>query len=405
MEAGRALQRGLVNPQRTTLITSTHRVYSMTEKTAMADGRVNQDQLLKGTQAAAQQWIGLNFLELAERCSAPIGPALLGAVAASGRLPFGREQFESAIQRQGVGVASSLRAFAAAYDAVRLGPSPSAAARKLQPGPRLAALAKRIATEFDAAAHDTLLLGVARLADYQDIGYAQLYLNRLADLQAKSRTTAAQWLPDAAKHLAVWMSYEDVVRVADLKTRRSRFQRISTEVRQQDGQLIQIHEYLHPRVEEIADTLPAAWGRWLLSSDTARRWVKRWLEKGRMVQTSSVRGYLLLYLLAALRPLRPRSMRYALEQTRIMQWLQHIEGCLPQQPELALEIIRTQQLIKGYSDTHQRGWRNYSLVIEALPLLSQRPDAPARLADLRKAALSDEAGTTLQGALQALNPT
>src|SRR5690348_7550261 len=34
MEAGRAIQRGLVTPERTTLIASTHRVYSMTEKTA-----------------------------------------------------------------------------------------------------------------------------------------------------------------------------------------------------------------------------------------------------------------------------------------------------------------------------------------------------------------------------------
>ena len=33
MEAGRAIQRGLVTPDRTTLIASTHRVYSMTERT------------------------------------------------------------------------------------------------------------------------------------------------------------------------------------------------------------------------------------------------------------------------------------------------------------------------------------------------------------------------------------
>src|ERR671927_313875 len=46
MEAGRAIQRGLVTPDRTTLIASTHRVYSIAEKTALGDGRVDTQGLL-----------------------------------------------------------------------------------------------------------------------------------------------------------------------------------------------------------------------------------------------------------------------------------------------------------------------------------------------------------------------
>jgi indolepyruvate ferredoxin oxidoreductase beta subunit len=38
MEAGRAIQRGLITPDRTTLVASINRVFSMTEKVAMADG-------------------------------------------------------------------------------------------------------------------------------------------------------------------------------------------------------------------------------------------------------------------------------------------------------------------------------------------------------------------------------
>src|SRR5580704_18107966 len=53
MEAGRAIQRGLVSPDRTTLITSTHRVYSMTEKTVIADGQVDSSKLLEGAKSAA----------------------------------------------------------------------------------------------------------------------------------------------------------------------------------------------------------------------------------------------------------------------------------------------------------------------------------------------------------------
>ena len=46
MEAGRAIQRGFVTSDRTTLIASTHRVYSMTEKIAIGDGKVDSEQLI-----------------------------------------------------------------------------------------------------------------------------------------------------------------------------------------------------------------------------------------------------------------------------------------------------------------------------------------------------------------------
>jgi indolepyruvate ferredoxin oxidoreductase beta subunit len=44
-EAGRAIQRGLVTPDRTTLISSTHRSYAIGEKSAMGQGAVDTEQL------------------------------------------------------------------------------------------------------------------------------------------------------------------------------------------------------------------------------------------------------------------------------------------------------------------------------------------------------------------------
>ena len=369
----------------------------------MADGRVNPDDLIQGARKAARQFVSNNFQELSERFGAPIGPALLGAVAASACLPFGREQFEATIERSGVGVKASLRAFAAAFEAAQKGPSGSGISNPTQLGPRLAALEQRIQHQFVEPAHEMLRLGVARIADYQDLNYAGLYLDRLHSLQDASGVHADLIMPEAARHLAVWMSYEDVVRVADLKTRRTRFDRVAQEVRLQEGQLMQIHEFLHPRVEEIADTLPVAWGRWLLDHPWAHRWLGRRVQKGRILQTSSLRGYLQLYALAALRPWRPKSLRYATEQARIQEWLQAIHQCLPGQAELALEIIKTQQLIKGYSDTHQRGWGNFRLLMDALPRLRAHERAPQSLAMLRQAALADEHGKALQQALQSLN--
>jgi indolepyruvate ferredoxin oxidoreductase, beta subunit len=206
-------------------------------------------------------------------------------------------------------------------------------------------------------------------------------------------------LEETARHLALWMSYEDTVRVADLKTRRSRFERVAREVRLSDAQQLDIHEFLHPRVEEIADTLPAALGRWLLRTGWARALVGRFTQQGRKVQTSSLRGYLLLYGIAALRGLRRRSLRYQVEHQRIRAWLGTVVELAPDVPALALEVARTQRLVKGYGDTHARGWRNHQRVMAVLPQLRDAPDGPQRLKHLSQAALADDTGAALDALL------
>ncbi len=420
MEAGRALQRGLVDADKTTFIASTHRVYSMTERIAMGDGRVDEAKLLAGAQAAAQLFISADFAQLAEQAGSLIAPALYGALAACERLPFSRAQFEATIERSGVGVKTSLKAFAAGFDAAKqvLQPHTPPAAEVTPPalplhrqvGLKLQALAHSLESAFAPSTHAVIAAGLTRLADYQDVGYATLYAQRLQDMaQALASASLAPTLADeilheSARHLALWMSYEDTVRVADLKTRRSRFARVSQEVSLSETQLIDIHEFMHPRLEEIADTLPAGLGRWLLSSKAARAVVGRFTQKGRVVQTSSLRGFLLLYFVASLRRIRPVSLRYQTEQQRIEAWWAQALQLLPQHADLALEVLRTQQLVKGYGDTHTRGWRHFEKLMTALPRLQQLPDAANRLSALRKAALADDSGQALDQALVQLAP-
>lgn len=411
MEAGRALQRGLVTADRTTFVASTHRVYSMTERTAMGDGRVSADKLLAGGQAAARQFITADFAQLAEATGSLISPALYGALAATGRLPFSRAQFESTISRGGVGVSSSLKAFAAGFDAASkalTSPAPAVAAAPAVPvppvGPRLAALSARIHTHFAAANHATLTVGILRLADYQDVAYATRYLDLLKPLENAlpgDSALAAELMDETARHLALWMSYEDTVRVADLKTRRSRFSRVGGEVRLSGAQHLGIHEFLHPRIEEIADTLPASLGRWLLGTRWARACVEPFTRKGRVVQTSSIRGYLLLYVIASMRPLRPRSLRFEVEHQRIADWLATIARLVPTQPGLALEVARAQRLVKGYGDTHARGWGNFKKIMAAMPQLRAMPQGQSQLNALVQAALADDSGQALEKLLAA----
>jgi indolepyruvate ferredoxin oxidoreductase, beta subunit len=396
MEAGRGLQRGLVTPERTVLIASTHRVYSMTERTAAGDGRVDSQKLLDGARAASRQFIAADFAALAEQAGSLISPVLCGALCASVALPFTRPQFEETIRRGGVGVNSSLAAFSAGFMAGLNAASESSLVAPALPlpavGPRLESLAARIANEFPQAAHAILRAGILRLADYQDVAYAGQYLDLLEPL----RCGRADLLDETARHLALWMSYEDTIRVADLKTRRSRFDRVGGEVKLTAQQQLEISEFMHPRLEEIADTMPARWGRWLLATDWARRCVEPFARKGRIVKTSSLGGFLLLYAVAALRGIRRGTLRFAVEHERIREWLATIAGLAQNHPEMALEVARSQRLVKGYGDTHARGWRNYQRLIAVAPRLAAQSNGAQQLRDLSAAALADDSGQALE---------
>src|SRR5262249_14493284 len=139
---------------------------------------------------------------------------------------------------------------------------------------------------FSAPARDFVRAGVERLIDYQDLAYARSYLDQLApvvDAERRHGDGGGRMLAETARELALAMAYEDTIRVAELKIRPDRFARVREEVRAKEGQIVEIAEFLHPRVEEIADTLPAGFGRWLLRPGWARRAVERLTRSGKVV--------------------------------------------------------------------------------------------------------------------------
>ncbi|SPE37085.1 putative indolepyruvate ferredoxin beta subunit oxidoreductase protein [Candidatus Sulfopaludibacter sp. SbA6] len=373
MEAGRAIQRGLVTPDRTTLIASTHRVYSMTERTAIGDARVDDATLIEAGRAAAKNFMHADFAAIAREADSVISAALFGALAATHALPFERWQFEDAIRRGGVGVDGSLRAFAAGCVAQASLPVGTFAAR------------------------DIVQAGVQRLTDYQDARYAAEYLDLLEPIRALGDPAL---LDETARYLALWMSYEDAIRVADLKTRAARFDRVHRESRAGAGQLVRINDYVYPRVGELADILPAPLGEWLLRTGWARRMVERFTRHGKVVETTSLRGFLRLYAVAALRPWRRKSLRYLREHRRIREWLTLIPELAAENHALALEVAVCPRLIKGYGDTHVNGMRKFDALMAALPTLRRMDDAAPRLKKLREAALADDTGQKLAEALK-----
>ncbi|MDB6002731.1 MAG: putative indolepyruvate oxidoreductase subunit [Rhizobacter sp.] len=405
MEAGRAVQRGLVTFDRTTLIASTHRVYSIGEKSSMGDGTVDSVALVEQCLAASERFVRFDMANAAERSGSVISAVLFGALCATEKLPFTRAQFESTIERGGVGVKPSLKAFAAGLtEAVAPAPAVLAPIKPdalLKPvpathaNPQVAALLTRVRTEFAVAEQPLIAAGVARVMDYQDVAYAQQYLDRVGRI---ARHADAALTEEFARHLSLWMTYEDTIRVADLKTRGARFERVRKEVKANDQQLLAINEFMHPRFQEICETMPAGLGRWLMNSGLPKRLVSRFTTEGRVIRTSSLGGYMLLYTLAGLRRWRRSTLRFVHENERIEQWISRVDKVAATDTALALEIAQCQRLVKGYSDTLERGTRNFEVLMTAAGKLSG-PGAAATLSDLREAALADEFGNKLQATL------
>ena len=409
MEAGRAITRGLVTPDRTTLIASTHRVYTMLERTALADGRVDAAALLKSTDEAARRLHAFDMASIADATGSLISAVLFGALAGSGTLPFQRMAFEATIRRGGVGVEASVRAFNAGFEAAASGNPPMLPAEPpFDPQARdtsVQSLVAPIDDRLSIVSRPIVSAGVVRLADYQNVDYAKLYLSRLApviEIEKSRPGKPDELLTEVARNLALAMAYEDTVRVAELKIRASRFDRVRKEVIVKDGQLLEIVEYMHPRTQEIAETLPASIGRFILKTPWLRGIVDAFTKKGRKIKTSSIHGFLLLYMVASLKSLRPRSLRWIDEQKRQEEWLAKVVEIAREDYALAVEVAHLIGLVKGYGDTHERGREKYAALMALIPKLRARGNAAADLARLRKAAIADESGEGLKKALAAL---
>ena len=408
MEAGRAMQRGFVS-ERTVLVASAHRALAVVEKMAPGDGIADPAPVLEAARSLAARFICADMQALAERKGSVISAVLFGALAAAGVLPFGRAAFERTIRAAGVGVQASLAGFAAGFEAATAPPTPPPppAAVTLQAsggtaGERaaFATVVRRIET-FPAPAREMLRHGVRRMVDWQDVAWAHAYLDRVEALQARDGAAQGWALTvEAARQVAVAMAYDDVIRVADLKTRAGRFDRIRAGLRAAPGQLVETVEFMHPRVQEVCATLPARWGALVERSPGLRGLLGFAFARGRRVRSSGMAGFASLWLIAGLRRHRRGLLRHRREMAQVEAWLELVHRHVGRDYALAVEILRCRRLVKGYGETHMRGMSKFDRVLGALPLLAGRDDAGAWLRRLRDAALADEEGHMLDGALK-----
>jgi len=411
LEAGRIMQAGHVSADRTLLIASTSRTLTTVEKIALGDGRFSSERLLDVARRHSRRLCAFDMDAAAREAGTVVSSVMLGAVAASGVLPIERAVYEDVVRAAGVGVEASLRGLERGHAAVAGEPAARAEPQPIDTGRATAASADawREASAFPEPARETIALGYDRAVAFQDARYAELYIERLRDVDKVERSVdpagahGARVLRETARFLALWMAFDDIVRVASLKCTAARFARVQREIGAAPDDVVRIVDHFKPGVPEFAGMLPRAVARRLVA------WDRRRQARGREplafalhLRTHSIHGFLALRLLAALRRVRRIGARYHDEQRGIRRWLRAIETGCAQDPTLGCEIALCGRLIKGYGATNERGKANLTHILEHLVEATSAQAADVRAAAIRaarEAALADEGGKALDAEL------
>jgi hypothetical protein len=235
---------------------------------------------------------------------------------------------------------------------------------------------------------------VNSLTDYQGTGYAQLYLDRLKRFVGRRNLDDALF-GDIARLMAARMSYEDPIRMAQLKLaeveiRRNRPQDTFAD----DVRRLRLDEMVSSLPETVADTVlyGLEWMGWLHMPVTRRFSTEsRW----------SIRR---LRIEASLRRWRLHSVRYAKERAWVERWLHMIDRSLTKQPEAVSAIVQTATMVQGYGHLYRQGLADWHLIIDGLakPTFDgtlKLPDLAGAVAEARAAALPDPRQAALKRAI------
>ena len=425
LEAARMVHAGFVTPARTLVVAADRRVYATDEKVAMADGRASEAQLRGTLERFSKRLVLTDLAAVAADSRSPLNVVILGVLAGLKALPIEAEVFRATIRAEGKAVEANLRGFEAGL-AVANSPSPRHAGgvsstRRGEgrgegqlrtpaqvPAPHPNPLPAEVRGEgiearlapFPQEAYAVLREGVARLTDYQNEAYASRYLARVKRIAGHTRADG-ELVRELARHLAVRMSVEDVIRVAQLKLRDSRLVRVTGEAQARQGDIVDITEYMKPGPEEVLGLLPPRLGRWALAR------VRHDLSWPLKVRTTRFSGFLRLKLLAGLRFWRPRTLRFAEEEAWIERWLTLVEQTLAVDPAAAREVVASAALVRGYADTYKRGLANWTRIMEAVvePGLSgalPRAQFADAVLQARLAAVKDPEGEALAKTIAAI---
>lgn len=415
LETVRQISLGHASSDRTLVLSSTARALTTMEKMQMGDGRRDAQGLLNLITTHSRAHHVLDMAELTRQAGTIVSAVMLGCIAASGLLPMGRAEYEAILKDSGGSAQASLRGFALGFDAVQAQRTQAQfieqvlTPKAVAPAAEVPTLPAAVAALFPGVLHEIIALGHARLVEYQNTAYAQRYVERLQQVLAAEQASDPQgtrgWAVtrEMARWLALWMAFDDIIRVADLKSRASRWARVQGEVKAGEADLLKLYDHFKPGAPEFAALLPAGLAQRVLA------WDRRRVLAGKnpwalplKIGTHSVFGMLALRGLAMLRALRPLGSRYLTEQALIEQWLAAVVRSTQRHWATGHEVALCGRLIKGYGSTNERGKDNLLHVVQHLATANHFEHEGAHAAAIaaaREAALTDDAGKTLDQAL------
>ena len=383
-EAGRAIERGFVTDF-TTVITTTDRVYSTAEKVSAGDGRIDIRPVIEAVDKAAKKLIQLDINALASGTAARGNSITFGAVIGSGVLPLTPEDCRAAIAEKGVATESNLIGFDLGFKAATEGIEPVPEDTSYIYGKAPEEFSSEIST-FSNSVQPIIAHGVSRLVDYQNFSYAWQYLKRLREIADKDKDPSSKLTSEVARHLARWMSFEDVIRVAQLKTRPGRLSRIRDELKVTRETPLRVTDYFKPGRDEILGVVPK-----VLS------WLVPPTNKGIAlhIPTGSAFGYALLKILSLLKPLRRMSKQFIEEQSEIERWLDAIKEAAEYDYLLACQTANLAILARGYGKVRKNGLDELDVIFRdwSKKLKTDQSDIAARVDQFILLALSNPDAT------------
>ena len=218
------------------------------------------------------------------------------------------------------------------------------------------------------------------LIDYQGNAYAKLYVTRLRRFVGRRDVNDAM-LGEIARLMAMRMSYQDPIRLAQLK------------LAELEAGGAPSHDVRRFRFDELIGALPAVVAEPVLDTFEWLGWEVRRRVPIRF-STRSRFGIRRLKIEAGLRRWRLFSVRYAKERVWVERWLHMIDRSLTKQPRAASAIVQTATMVQGYGDAYRQGLADWHAIIDGLAKptfdgVLPLPDLAAAVAEARTAVTPD----------------
>lgn len=387
LELGRMLEKGY-GSEDTVIISSTHRMYSTEEKLPVASGIYEDEKLHDYAKEFSKKFIGINTLSIAKQNGMnelASNAILFGALSASSALPLSKESFHKGIEKAEVSVKVNKLAFELGYNHV-VQHSSNDNNHSTDSTPAYDEMNYLIPSEInniDNIKNELFDLypeylwpfieeALFRLTDYQGFWYAESFVDkfkRFRQIEAQNPGEDYKLSEYVIKNLALLMTYEDGIRVSELKIRDKRFERIRKDMQIRDDQVFEVVDYLKPEADEIYGLMPDIVVRPVLSLLNSTIYRNRQgrgkpLTVAQKPVTTSFLGFLRIWLLSKLKFLRPSSYRYRREHETIDLYLDTVEKFGGLDYKIGLSIAKSGSIIKGYGRVRRRTIDSFKRLIK-----------------------------------------